>query len=242
MKLLDLSLVSPAGNLACDEVLLNWSEAGGGGEILRFWEPREHFVVVGYANKVEAEVDVAACTARNVPIFRRCSGGGTVLQGPGCLNYALILQIAADSPIASISGANKFIMERHRAAVESAIHNPQPAITVRGHTDLVAGEHKFSGNSQRRRKRALLFHGTFLLNLNLPLVAKLLHMPSQQPDYRHNRSHTDFLTNLNVPADRLKSALGKVWNAIETLDDFPEQEMRRLMAEKYSTAEWNLKL
>ena len=113
---------------------------------------------------------------------------------------------------------------------------------MRGHTDLVAGEHKFSGNSQRRRKRALLFHGTFLLNLNLPLVAKFLHMPSQQPDYRRNRSHTDFLTNLNVPADRLKSALGKVWNAIETLDDFPEQEMRRLMAEKYSTAEWNLKL
>jgi lipoate-protein ligase A len=132
-------------------------------------------------------------------------------------------------------------MERHRAAVESAIHDLQPAIAVRGHTDLVAGEHKFSGNSQRRRKRALLFHGTFLLNLNLPLVNKLLHMPSKQPDYRHNRGHIDFLTNLNLPAARLKSALGKVWDAMETLGDFPEREMRRLVAEKYSTANWNSK-
>ena len=58
MKLLDLTLPTPAENLACDEALLNQAEANGG-EILRFWEPREHFVVVGYANKVGTEVDVA---------------------------------------------------------------------------------------------------------------------------------------------------------------------------------------
>jgi hypothetical protein len=40
MKLLDLTLATPADNLACDEALLNWSETGEGGEILRFWEPR----------------------------------------------------------------------------------------------------------------------------------------------------------------------------------------------------------
>ncbi|MGH7993387.1 MAG: lipoyl protein ligase domain-containing protein, partial [Limisphaerales bacterium] len=66
MKLLDLTLASPAENLACDEALLNWSEAAGG-EILRFWEPREYFVVVGYANRVETEVNVAACQAHGIP-------------------------------------------------------------------------------------------------------------------------------------------------------------------------------
>jgi lipoate-protein ligase A len=251
MKLLDLSLASPAENLACDEALLNWSEAGDGGEILRFWEPREPFVVVGYANRVAAEVNVAACTARGVPIFRRCSGGGTVLQGPGCLNYALILQIAAHSPIASISGANKFIMEQLRVAMESAVGNGQPeaGIAVHGHTDLalvsrrssLVAPRKFSGNSQRRHKQALLFHGTFLLDLDLSLVNTLLRMPSKQPGYRNNRSHTDFLANLNVPAARLKSALGKIWDAVENSGDIPEPEMRRLVAEKYSTAKWNYK-
>jgi lipoate---protein ligase len=251
MKLLDLTLATPADNLACDEALLNWSETGEGGEILRFWEPREYFVVVGYANKVEQEVNVAACRARGVPIFRRCSGGGTVLQGPGCLNYALILHIAERPPLAGISSVNKFIMERNGAAIASAVRRrmPEAGISVCGHTDLAlatahsspAGSRKFSGNSQRRRQRALLFHGTFLLHLDLALMTELLRMPSQQPDYRRLRGHTEFLTNLNLPAARLKDALRQAWKATVKLSDFPARETSRLAAEKYSTAEWNFK-
>src|SRR5579871_210269 len=107
MRFLDLTLATPAENLACDEALLDWCEenAAEGEEILRFWESPEPFVVVGYANRIEAEVEVENCQARHVPILRRCSGGGTVVQGHGCLNYALILQIKEDSSLLNISGA-----------------------------------------------------------------------------------------------------------------------------------------
>ncbi len=249
MKSLDLSFPSPAENLACDEALLNWGEAGGG-EVLRFWEASEHFVVVGYSNQVETEVNVAACAARKVPVFRRCSGGGTVLQGPGCLNYALILQIAEQPSLANISRANRFIMTRNRGAIESVIGHRPLTISVSGHTDLTLTSHdwtpetqrKFSGNSQRRQKRALLFHGTFLLNFELALVNELLRMPSKQPDYRHNREHGEFLTCLNLPAVGLKDALCRFWNATENMHDFPEQFVHKLAFEKYSTPEWNFKL
>ena len=113
---------------------------------------------------------------------------------------------------------------------------------MRGHTDLTVGERKFSGNSQRRYKRSLLFHGTFLLNLDLSLITKLLRAPSKQPDYRNNRSHTEFLTNLNVSAARLKGALGKIWNATRESRDDPEPETQKLAAEKYSASKWNFKL
>src|SRR5436190_1549788 len=93
MNLLDLTLPTPAENLACDEALLDAFEAAGGDGVLRFWEPAEPFVVVGYSNQVAQEVDVAACDAAGIPVLRRCSGGGTVVQGPGCLNYALVLNI-----------------------------------------------------------------------------------------------------------------------------------------------------
>jgi lipoate-protein ligase A len=250
MKLLDLTLPMPADNLACDEALLNWCESGDGGETLRFWEPREHFVVVGYANQVEREVNVAACRAKGVPIFRRCSGGGTVLQGPGCLNYSLILNIAERPPLATISSVNQFIMERNGAAIESELQSrmPKAGVSVCGHTDLALamGEapvtfRKFSGNSQRRHKRALLFHGTFLLHLDLLLMTGLLRMPSQQPDYRGHRGHTEFLTNLDQPAVRLKDALCKAWEVTGELSNFPARETSRLAAEKYSSREWNFK-
>jgi lipoate-protein ligase A len=238
MKHLDLTLPTPAENLACDEALLDWREENGGEEILRFWESRETFVVVGYANKIATEVNVENCRAKQIPIFRRCSGGGTVLQGAGCLNYALVLRIVENSPTASISSANKFIMEHNCTAIDVLFKSQ---ISVRGHTDLALDGKKISGNSQRRKKNFLLFHGTFLLDFNLALVSEFLRMPSKQPDYRESRSHGEFLTNLNLSADKVKVALKKAWNAIEELKDFSESEIQNLAAQKYSTAAWNLK-
>ena len=165
MKLLDLPSAPPADNLAIDEVLLDQCEAGTGGETLVFWEPREPFVVVGYANKVATEVNAPACEKKGIPIFRRCSGGGTVVQMPGGLNYSLILRITETGPTRNITAANQFIMEKNRAAIARLV--PAAEVSVRGHTDLCLGDVKFAGNSQRRRKHFLLFHGTLLLNCGL---------------------------------------------------------------------------
>jgi lipoate-protein ligase A len=251
MKYFECTFPSPAENLAGDEALLDWAESGAGGATLRFWESPEPFVVVGYANKVATEVNVAACEARKIPILRRCSGGGTVVQGPGCLNYTLVLPITKDGPLHSIAVANQFIMRRNRAAIESAVRSPQSTapISICGHTDLaLVTRHsslvtmkKFSGNSQRRRKHFLLFHGTFLLNFDLALITELLRMPSKQPHYRENRTHADFLTNLNIPAERVKTALRQAWATDSQLTNPPLGETKALTREKYSTNEWNFK-
>jgi len=246
MKSLDLELKSPAANLAGDEALLDWCEETAGDEILRFWESQEYFVVVGYANKISTEVNVAACESKKIPIYRRCSGGGTVIQGPGCLSYALILRIDERSPLAGITTANQFIMDRNRRAIESVVRSPRSTISVCGHTDLAihsppAALKKFSGNSQRRRRNYLLFHGTFLLDFNLALVAECLNMPSKQPDYRHDRGHDGFVTNLNAKTADVKMAMQKVWNANAPLKDPPLGKISALAKEKYSTKDWNWK-
>ena len=241
MKLVDLTLPSPAENLAGDEALLDAAESGAGGEVLRFWESPQPFVVVGYANKVANEVNVAACAARRIPILRRCTGGGTVVQGPGCLNYALVLRIHEDGPTRSISAANQFIMERNHAALESALRPPPSALRVQGHTDLTLNGLKFSGNAQRRQRQFLLFHGTLLLDFDLALVGELLLMPTLQPDYRHQRSHESFLTRLPVSRNEVKAALAQVWQADAPLSDLPQVRTTALVAEKYSRGEWNFK-
>ncbi|HZT21732.1 MAG TPA: lipoate--protein ligase family protein [Verrucomicrobiae bacterium] len=247
MNFLDLTLPSPAENLAGDEALLDWAEAGEGGPTLRFWESPEPFVVVGYANRVAAEVNVAACAARKIPVLRRCSGGGTVVQGPGCLNYALILPISPDGPFHNITQTNQFIMQRNGQAIEAALRaagrlpDGAPAVVVRGYTDLAWGNKKFSGNSQRRHKKFLLFHGAFLLRFDLELIAELLPMPSRQPAYRENRSHREFLRNLDLPPETVKAALRQVWNARTSLLRPPWERIAALTREKYSLREWNFK-
>jgi lipoate-protein ligase A len=251
MNVFDLVFDTPAENLACDEALLDFFEGKGGGGALRFWESKNYFVVVGYANHVEKEVNVAACEGARIPIFRRCSGGGTVLQGPGCLNYSLIARIEENGPLRSITSANRFIMERNRELVEKEIRGrrPEAGIKVRGCTDLTLdprpstldGSLKFSGNAQRRKKHFLLFHGTFLLHFDISLIDKFLRMPSQEPDYRERRPHQSFLTNLNLPADAVKAALCKTWGANEPLEVVPRDQIALLARDKYATKAWNFK-
>jgi len=239
MKHLDLTLPSPAENLALEETLLDAAETGQSGEVLRFWESPTHFVVVGYANKVASEVNVAACETKGIPILRRCSGGGTVVQGPGCLNYAVILRITADGPTRNITAANEYVMERIRAGVQSAIGHRPSAVSIRGHTDLALGNLKFSGNAQRRRKNFLLFHGTILLNFDLPLISQVLNMPSLQPDYRDGRDHEQFIMNLGLRAEGVKRALAAEWGATATFT--PPIPIPPDMLQKYNSAEWNKK-
>ncbi len=161
----------------------------------------------------------------------------------GGLNYSLILRIEENSPTRNISSANQFIMERNRAAIEKEFRsqNSEARISVRGHTDLCVGDLKFAGNSQRRRKNFLLFHGTLLLDCDLALVGELLLMPSLQPDYRACRPHGEFVTNLPLPAEKIKAALAEAWNAKEEFDRPPLAEIKKLAAEKYSTNAWNFK-
>ncbi len=238
MKYLDRTLGTAQENLAGDEALLDGCEEGGSDEILRFWEPRQYFVVLGYSNKVSAEVNLDSCRTLGIPVLRRCSGGGTVLQGPGCLNYALILRIREGSAMENITEANAFVMNRNRNALNSLLDGP---VLIQGHTDLTLQGLKCSGNSQRRRRRFLLFHGSFLLHLDLALVEQVLRLPSKQPSYRRNRAHKDFLTNLPLKADAVKEAMKQVWGANDVLEEVPEERIECQVHEKYARDEWNLK-
>lgn len=239
MNYLDLILPTPAGNLACDEALLDQAEGQGGPAALRFWESPAPFVVLGYANRVAEEVDLAACREANVPILRRCSGGGTVLQGPGCLNYAVVLHIGEGGPLHSITGTNDFVMQRNREALAAALGK---SVGVEGHTDLALGDVKFSGNAQRRHRHWLLFHGTFLLEgFDVTLMERCLRPPPRQPAYREQRSHREFVTKLPLSGEMVRAALRKVWNADEPLGSIPHEAIRRLTAERYSRDDWNLK-
>ena len=210
MQLLDLTFPEPEENLRFDEFLLDLCEKEPAPEVLRFWAPRQHFVVLGYATDAGEEVNLARCRKLSIPVLRRVSGGGTVLQGPGCLNFSLVLRIDRNPALRTIPGTNAYVLEQHRRALQPLLPGP---LLHQGATDLTLGNLKFSGNAQRRRKSCLLFHGTFLLGLDLSLVEKLLPVPARQPPYRKHRSHREFLINLPLEAPAVKEALRRAWEA-----------------------------
>ena len=228
-----------AEQLALDEALLDLRESQSGPGLLRFWESGAICVVLGHTNSASREVNLSRARARGVPVLRRMSGGGAVVQGPGCLNFSLILEIASDARLATPGDANAFIMRRHAALFDALIKEP---VAYSGFSDLTILSRKFSGNAQRRRLRALLFHGCVLLDFDLTQIDDLLPMPSREPAYRDHRSHGDFVRNLGLPPAVVTEALRGAWGAHELTHAIPHEEAARLLRERYRNPAWTFKL
>lgn len=239
MKYLDLSFPGAAQNLACDEALLEAAEEEQSGETLRFWETSQRFVVLGYSDKAGLSAKLEACREHSIGLWRRPTGGGAVLQGPGCLNYALILRI--DGPdLDTIAATNRFIMRRHRAALAALAPDPA-AVTVEGVSDLALDGRKFSGNAQRRKRRALLFHGTFLLEFDIAAAEQFLTLPPRQPAYRRERAHREFLTNFPATSNQVKTALKHAWDATVPAHGSSSPRLQELARRKYPDPAWTFR-
>ncbi len=234
MDFLDLTLPTAAENLALDEALLLEAEAGRGGEVLRLWEWPHYAVVLGAGCVLADDVDEAACRADDVPVLRRASGGGTVLLGPGCLCYSLVLSYEHGPALREITPSYAYILRRLCEALADLL----PAIETAGTSDLAGAGLKFSGNAQQRKRNHLLHHGTLLYDFDLSRVGRYLRMPARQPDYRGRRAHAAFLRNLPAPGDELRRRLRSGWRAGPEMTDWPRDAVRRLVEEKYARPEW----
>src|SRR5262245_24933065 len=118
MQSLDLTLPSASENLALDEALLLAAEAGSGpAEVLRIWEPGETFVVLGRSSRRAEEVDLDVCRQTGIGVYRRCSGGASVVAGPGCLMYAVVLSCGARPWLRAVAAAHEHVLSRLVAAL-----------------------------------------------------------------------------------------------------------------------------
>lgn len=232
----DLTLQTPAENLALDEALLDQVELDSTRASLRFWEPASPFVVIGRSNHIATEVNEDRCLAENIPILRRTSGGGAVVMGPGCLAYALALPLTADLKACGVSAVTRAVMETIAGGLNQLI----PGTMVCGVSDLVAEDRKFSGNAQRWQRQAFLHHGTVLYNFPLGQVEDLLKSPTRQPDYRSNRLHRDFIANVPASRENLMGAIVSAWNGQPAVCS-PEvlDHARSLVETRYSRDDWN---
>jgi len=231
--LLDLTLRTPEENLALDEALLASAEGGTGPtsdrEVLRFWESPEPFVVLGVSEKL-AGVKLGACDAAGVPVLRRSSGGGTVVQGPGCLNFALVLSLEARPSLRDVTRSYAEVLGRTARALG-------PEVEAAGTSDLAVRGMKVSGNSQKRTRGWLLHHGTILLGFDLALIERYLEEPAKQPAYREGRGHGAFVKNMDLPVEEAKRRIAAAWNASPSLAPrIPD--LRALIAERHGNPEW----
>jgi len=237
MRLLDFTFRSPTQNLALDEVLLDGAESGRTGEALRFWESPVTFVVVGVAQALRQEVYEKNCIEDYVRVLRRASGGGCALQGPGCLNYTLILSHERHPEISTIRGSYCFILDRLCESLQARgvlAHH-------KGISDLAVGGKKISGSAQKRRKRYILHHGTLLYEVDFDKMERYLREPGDRPQYRGVRTHRGFLRAAPLTVRELQEAVCDAFGlSFRPAHPFrwEVEKAKELAHEKYATLDW----
>jgi len=170
--LVQLQPANPAFGLALDEAILAVSQER---YTLRLWR-NELSVILGRSQHIHDEVDLERCRAENIPVCRRCTGGGTVLHFGGNLNISLIVRnewnrktvddVDSACGRAIAQAVNHLGVQcRHEGSGLFAVDEPR----------------KLSGSAQAVRSAARLYHATLLLSPPpLPMSAVLRAL---QPGY-----------------------------------------------------------
>ena len=196
------SAADPEHELDGDLAMFMAVEGGSAIGLHRCWQAERPVAVVGRHGVVGDDVIVKACRADGVNVLRRFSGGGAVVLGHGCLNYAVALSLVSRPELSDVAASFQVVLH----AIVSALDIP--GLSIHGGTDLALNDRKVSGNAQRRGRRALVHHGTLLYDFDPSLATRYLKEPARQPAYRASRRHADFLGNLPLPVDILRERLG----------------------------------
>ena len=178
------------------------------------------------------------CTRDYVKILRRISGGGTVLQGPGCVNYSAVLSYKSDNGYSSIRSSYRNILGKISEAMQARGIN----VAFYPISDLALDGRKVSGNAQARKRKYFLHHGTFLYDFDLEKIPSYLKHPAKEPEYREGRPHKNFLTNIPISREDLAGLVREAFSCREDILEMGNDDLKtlnRLIADKYSSDHWN---
>lgn len=168
------------------------------------WEPAGTAVVLGLSGSEERDLVGKNVRADGLPVLRRRSGGGTVLLAPGVLCFGLVLPRDAALPVEKGATPAPRALARSILAPLAAALGKEFGLPARvaGLGDLAVGDRKLCGTAQKWTARAVLFHGSLLVSLDLALFERYLKPPPRAPEYRRHRTHADFCTTLAAALGR----------------------------------------
>lgn len=169
MRLLEYrnECVEPGFNLAMDELLMG-HEACKREAVFGFWQNRP-CVIVGVHQCAEREVNLEYCHAEDVPVVRRCTGGGAVYHDFGNLNFSLF-----------VPAAGRGLETDYRICHElfaPIFAEMGVEIELSQTNDLLLKGKKFSGMASRKTQDVHLYHGTLLFDVDTRRMSLALGNP-----------------------------------------------------------------
>jgi lipoate---protein ligase len=165
----------PGTNLSREEELFHEVENGELPEGVRFWVDSECLVKGKAKNARYGWYREETARKMGVRVLERSTGGGVVFHDEGNLNWSLFLRNSGKivSPTTIFRLASGYLIRALGDLGVAAEFSPPNRVDVSGH--------KVSGMAARTSPRAVLVHGTLLLNANLERLNALCIPPAGSP-------------------------------------------------------------
>jgi len=166
-------------------------------------------VIYGPACKPDKEIFLPQCARDCVAVYKRRSGGGTVVLSPGMVITIVVDKRGPGGPIEIFSTVHDDIIEVLESSGISGVQKT-------GLSDLAISGRKILGSSlYLKQSPGLYFYQSALMvDSDLSLLGKYLAHPPREPLYRGKRDHADFCTTLKkegheISAEELSERIGR---------------------------------
>lgn len=168
---------------------------------------KKPLIVLGISAKVNELVNKDIAINDNIKLLKRFTGGGTVIIDNNCclISFIITNKNNKNNNIQNLlypkHSYPRDIMKWSEDLIYSNVFNdllPKNSnFHLKDNDYVIFNDKKIGGNAQAISSSRFVHHTSFLFNYNKNLMEKYLKLPTNQPDYRKNRKHSDFLFTLN---------------------------------------------
>ncbi len=229
---------SPYMNLAMEDMLCDFVESQNEETAVVYFWVNVSCVVCGRNQNPFAECNMDYLMKNNIVLVRRKSGGGTVFQDAGNLNFTFI------------ANEGYFDKQKSMMIVCNALNNLGIPAIISGRNDIIIKGKKISGSAFCRRDNACIHHGTLLIDTDLEKMLGALTPDDMKLKVKGIRSVRSRVMNLRsiypdytIPdyMREIKKVFLKIYDEQEFLvfeDELQETNRFREYLQSYSSDDW----
>lgn len=241
MKFIDnRGITDPTINLAMEEYVLHHIPVNDNYFLFYVNSPS---IIIGKNQEALDEFNDEYIVEKNIQVIRRLSGGGTVYQDLGNLNFSFI---------SSYEGYNLKSYKEFVQPIVNALNTIGIAAELNSRNDIYVNGRKISGNAQYAKKGRMLSHGTLLLNSDLSSLVNALRVKEINVNSKAIKSVRSAVANINeflpspLSMDQFKGIILKaVFEANQKeineylLSEEDWKKIYKISEERYKQREWN---
>jgi lipoate-protein ligase A len=240
--------VSSSFGLTADDAIAQRVATGVSLPTLRLYTYHSHCALVGRFQNIENEIHLDYCRSHDIAVNRRPTGGGAIIMGENQLGVALMIPAGGEDTY----GRARELMEQFSAGLVWALRQFGVKAQFRRKNDIEVNGRKIAGlGIYRAGNGGLLFHASLLVDLDVPLMLRVLNTPfekisdkeiatvaSRTTTVRREMRHD---ITLNDVRQKVAQGYAKTFKVELAAGDFTTDELQhiaQLEREKYLSPAW----